>query len=112
MKSLHIAVLAYERFPGQECSLSEFYAREVTLVHGQKVLLHLAERGVRLSNGLWVREVRQRCEKSGHQSSILCTDYQADLTRVAIAMFARWSQENLFKYMRENFSIDRYRVRH
>jgi hypothetical protein len=82
-------------------------AREVTLVHGQKVFLYLAERGVRLSNGLWVREVRQRCEKSGHQSSILCTDYQADLTCVAIAMFARWCQENFFKYMRENFSIDR-----
>jgi hypothetical protein len=54
-----------------------------------------------------VREVRQRCEKSGHQSAILCTDYQADLTRVAIAMFARWCQENFFKYMREHYSIDR-----
>ena len=76
-------------------------------MHGQKVSLQLAERGVRLSNGLWVREVRQRCEKSGHQSAILCTDYRADLTRVATAMFARWCQENFFKYMREHYSIDR-----
>ena len=107
MKELHIAVLTYHKFPGQEWSLSEFYPQEVTLVHGQKVLLHLAERGVRLSNGLWVREVRQRCEKSGHQSAILCTDYCAELSRVAIAMFARWCQENFFKYMREHYSIDR-----
>jgi len=49
MKQLHIAVLTYHKFPGQEWSLSEFYPQEVTLVHGQKVLLHLAERGVRLS---------------------------------------------------------------
>jgi hypothetical protein len=62
---------------------------------------------VRLSNGLWVREVRQRCEKSGHQSAILCTDYQAELTRVAVAMCARWCQENFFKYMCQHFSIDR-----
>jgi hypothetical protein len=59
MKKLRIGVLTYHKFPGQEWSLSEFYPREVTLVHGDKVLLHLAERGVRLSNGLWVREVRK-----------------------------------------------------
>ena len=59
MKKLHIGVLTYYKFPGQDWSLSEFYPREVTLVHGGKVLLHLAERGVRLSNGLWVRQVRK-----------------------------------------------------
>jgi hypothetical protein len=68
--------------------------------------LHLAERGVRLSNGLWVREVRQRFEKSGHQNAIISTDYQADLSRVAVAMFARWCLENFFKYMPERYSID------
>jgi hypothetical protein len=107
MKELRIAVLTYHKFPAAEWSQKEFQARELTLVHGQKVSLQLAERGVRLSNGLWVREVRQRCEKSGHQSAILCTDYRVDLTRVATAMFARWCQENFFKYMREHYSIDR-----
>jgi hypothetical protein len=106
MKKLHIGVLTYHKFPGQDWSLSEFYPREVTLVHGDKVLLHLAERGVRLSNGLWVREVRQRFEKSGHQNAIISTDYQADLSRVAVAMFARWCLENFFKYMPERYSID------
>jgi hypothetical protein len=38
---------------------------------------------------------------------MLCTDYQADLTRVAVAMFARWCQENFSKYMRQHYSIDR-----
>ena len=68
--------------------------------------MELAERGVQLSNDLWVREVRHLSEK-GHQSSILCTDYRSDLTRVAVAMFARWCQENFFKYMRQHYNIDR-----
>jgi hypothetical protein len=107
MKQQRIAVLTYHKFPGPDWPVSEFVPREATLVHGEKVLLQLAERGVRLSNGLWVREVRHRCEKSGHQSAILCTDYLAELTRVAVAMFARWCQENFFKYMCQHFSLDR-----
>jgi len=78
----------------------------VSLVNGEEVKLQLAERGVRLSNGLWVREVRQRSE-SGAQSSILSTDYRSDLSRVAAAMFARWCQENFFRYMRQHYNIDR-----
>jgi hypothetical protein len=68
--------------------------------------MELAERGVRLSNDLWVREVRQRSVK-GAQSSILSTDYRSDLSRVAAAMFARWCQENFFKYMRQHYNLDR-----
>jgi prepilin-type processing-associated H-X9-DG protein len=106
LKEERIAVLTYHKFPGDPWPEKEFEQREVTLVHGEKVLMALAERGVRLSNDLWVREVRRLSEK-GHQSSILCTDYRSDLTRVAVAMFARWCQENFFKYMRQHFGLDR-----
>jgi hypothetical protein len=78
----------------------------VSLVNGEQVSLDLAERGVRLSNNLWVREVRQLSE-SGAQSSILSTDYRSDLSRVAAAMFARWCQENFFRYMRQHYNLDR-----
>jgi prepilin-type processing-associated H-X9-DG protein len=101
-----IAVLTYHKFPGEDWPEQEFEPREVTLVHGEKVLMKLAERGVCLSNGLWVREVR-RLSETGHQSSILSTDYRSDLARVAAAMFARWCQENFFKYMRQHFGLDR-----
>ena len=40
-------------------------------------------------------------------SSILSTDYRSDLTRVAVAMFARWCQEIFFKYMRQHYGLDR-----
>ena len=53
-----------------------------------------------------MREVRHLSEK-GHQSSILSTDYRSDLTRVAVAMFARWCQEIFFKYMRQHYNLDR-----
>ena len=45
--------------------------------------------------------------KSGHQTAILSTDYRSDLTVVSAAMFARWSQENFLKYMRQHYNIDR-----
>jgi prepilin-type processing-associated H-X9-DG protein len=101
-----IAVLTYHKFPKDLWPSQEFEPREVTLVHGEKVLMHLAERGVSLSNGLWVREVRRLTEK-GHQTSILSTDYRSDLTQAAASMFARWCQENFFKYMRQHFGLDR-----
>jgi hypothetical protein len=53
-----------------------------------------------------VRELRKRSER-GHQTSILCTDYRSPAGPLAAAMFARWSQENFFKYTREHYALDR-----
>lgn len=106
LKEQRIAVLTYHKFPGEPWPQEEFRTHEVVLVHGQKVEMELAERGVALSNGLWVREIRQS-NANGWQSSILCTDYSAPLERLAVAMFARWCQENFFKYMREHYGLDR-----
>jgi hypothetical protein len=68
--------------------------------------MKLAERGSRLSNGLWVREVRKLSE-TGRQTSILSTNYRADYTALAVSMFARWSQENFYQYMRQHYNLDR-----
>ena len=106
MKQERIAVLTDHKFPGELWREQEFRTHEVSLVNGKRVRMELAERGVRLSNDLWVREVRHLSEK-GHQSSILCTDYRSDLSRVAVAMFARWCQEIFFKYMRQHYNLDR-----
>jgi hypothetical protein len=106
MKEERIAVLTYHKYPGEDWPEQEFRTQPVSLVNGQEVSLQLAERGVRLSNDLWVREVRQRSE-SGAQSAILSTDYRSDLSRVAAAMFARWCQENFFRYMRQHYNLDR-----
>jgi len=55
MKEQRIAVLTYHKFPGESWSEQEFRTHEVSLVNGERVRMELAERGVRLSNDLWVR---------------------------------------------------------
>ena len=105
-KAQRIAVITYHKFPGPAWAIEEFTEREVKLVNGEVVKLELAERGTQLSNGLWVREVRHR-DPSGHQTPMLATDYKRPLDRAAVALFARWCQENFFKYMGEHYNIDR-----
>jgi hypothetical protein len=104
---LRIAVITYRKFATELWSPEEFTARKVRLAGGEEVEMGLAERGVCLSNGLWVREVRRRDEKTGHQTAIITTDYLRPLEGIAATMFARWSQENFFAYMIEHFGLDR-----
>jgi hypothetical protein len=106
MKKQRIACLTYHKFPGEDWSEEEFAPAQVRLPSGEVLTMDLAERGTCLSNGLWVRELRKRSER-GHQTAILCTDYRSEAAPLAMAMFARWSQENFFKYAREHFSLDR-----
>jgi hypothetical protein len=104
-----IAVISYakrckstEDWPGEE-----FTQRKVKLINGEEVTFQMAERGVRLSNGQWVREVRHR-DEGGYQTAILSTDFIDSLEKVAAALFARWCQENFFRYMMEHYALDRF----
>jgi hypothetical protein len=106
MKAQRIACLTYHKFPGADWPAEEFAPAQVRLASGEAVTMDLAERGSCLSNGLWVRELRKRTERA-HQTAILCTDYRSAAAPLAVAMFARWSQENFFKYAREHFGLDR-----
>jgi Transposase protein len=106
MKQRRIAILTYHKYPGENWSAEEFADCRLRLAGGEQVTMKLAERGTMLSNQLWVREVRKLSE-GGHQSAILSTNYQADYTTLAVSMFARWSQENFYKYMRQHYSLDR-----
>ena len=86
--------------------LEEFFPCEVQLASGACVEMDLAERGTFPGGKVWLREIRKRTE-SAHQTAVLSTDYRSDPGPVAAAMFARWSQENFFKYMREHYGLDR-----
>jgi hypothetical protein len=112
MQAQRIACLTYHKFPAEDWAEEEFSSHRVRLASGEVVRMDLAERGSRLSNKLWVRELRKRSER-GHQTAILCTDYRSPAPALAAAMFARWSQENFFKYTRQHYALDRladYRV--
>lgn len=106
MKEERIACLTYHKHPQENWLEEEFASYPVKLISGEIVKMKLAERGTYLSKKIWVREIRKLTE-SGHQTSILSTDYCSELAPIAGAMFARWSQENFFKYMREHFNLDR-----
>ena len=105
MKKKRIACLTYHKHPGEDWPRQEFLATSVRLASGQETTMQLAERGTRLSNQLWLREIR-KLSPSGRQTAILSTDYQTSAGRLAPAMFARWSQENFFRYMRQSYSLD------
>jgi len=101
-----IAVLSYQKKPGEAWPESEFARRKVKPPGGREVELDLAERLVKLGNGLDVREVRMR-DEVGQQISIVTTHPGLDAGQVVVGMKARWSQENYLKYMKEHFGLDR-----
>jgi hypothetical protein len=106
MGKKRIAILTYHKFPQDDWRSEEFATHSVALAGGETVTMKLAERGAELSHHLWVREIRKLTD-SGHQTSILTTNFQAPMPTLAASLFARWSQENFFRYMREHYSLDR-----
>lgn len=105
MKQKRIACLTYHKHPGEDWPEEEFVLTDAPLPSGERVAMTLAERGTFLGGQVWVREIRKLTE-TGHQTAVLSTDYSGDTPRLAVAMFARWSQENFFRYMRQHFSLD------
>lgn len=105
-----IAVCTYNKNVKDKWEDEEFISYEELLPGGELQKIDLAERGVLLQNKggkkqIWCREIRKRSE-SGHQTSILTTNYMLSIVMIGFYMFARWSQENFFKYMMEHFDID------
>jgi len=106
MKKKRIACMTYHKYPGENWPEVEFQSCTVKMPTGEMTSMKLAERGSRLNNKLWVREIR-KLTKRGHQTAIISTDYVSKAASLAIAMFSRWSQENFFKYLKEHYSLDR-----
>jgi hypothetical protein len=107
MGKLRIACQTYHKHPQGDWPAEEFVEQVVKMPHGGPVRMMLAERGIQLGEaGGWLREIRKLTE-TGHQVSILSTNFQEAATGIAGHMFARWSQENFFQYMRQHFALDR-----
>ena len=66
----------------------------------------LADQEVRLLKGkLRLRQVTRRSD-DGHQTPILTSRRDLGAAEVAYRMFARWRQENFFKYLGAEFALD------
>jgi hypothetical protein len=101
-----IAVINYHRYPKEDWPEEEFREELVELAGGVKVKMKLAERESLLGRQkVKVREVRKLAE-GGRQISIVSTHYGPEARRLAALLFARWSQENYFRYMRQHFGLD------
>ena len=101
-----IACCTYRKFVKDEWSKSEFKPFDVKLSNGETEQMMLAEQGLLLGENIWLREIR-KLTRSGHQTSIVTTDFIHHKSQIAAQMFTRWCQENFFKYMIEHFGIDR-----
>src|ERR1035437_780560 len=101
-----IAVINYHRYPTENWPEEECREEVVELAGGVTVKLKLAERESLLSRKkMKVREVRKQVE-GGRQISIVSTHYGPEARRLAALLFARWSQENYFRYMRQHYGLD------
>lgn len=89
---------AYDDWAPEEFKVAAGRAR------GRRSLL-VAERGVQLLPGFWVREIRRLCSND-HQTAIISTDFDQTVIEAAESMFDRWTQENFFRYGRMDFSLD------
>ena len=98
----------HKNFTGEDWPQEDFRTLEVP-IHGpagtSATTVDLAEQRIVLRNGLTVRQIRRRLA-NGRQVPVITTHPQMPLIQVAGAMFSRWSQENFFKYMREQFNLD------
>ena len=98
----------HKNFKGKDWPEEDFRTLEVP-IHGpagtSATTVDLAEQPIVLRNGLTVRQIRRRLA-NGRQVPVITTHPQMPLDQVAGAMFSRWSQENFFKYMREQFNLD------
>ena len=105
-----IAISTYKKNVTDKWDEDEFSEYTGKLPFGTEKKIELAERGVLLQNKgskkkIWAREIRKK-SKSGHQTSIITTNYSLSIILIGLYMFARWSQENFFKYMMQEFGID------
>lgn len=105
-----VSIATYKKHVTDKWDETEFAEYTGKLPFGNEKSIELAERGVLLQNKgsqkkIWAREIRKK-SKSGHQTSIITTNFTLSIIMIGLYMFARWSQENFFKYMMQEFGID------
>lgn len=99
-----VAVITYRKNVTDLWDENDFETKKIE-IDGDFVEMDLCEKSVTL-NGVSMREIRKKTE-SGHQTSVITTNKKLSMILIAMYMFARWSQENFFRYMRQEYDLDR-----
>lgn len=98
-----IAVLTYRKNVKDKWDADDFSEHTVN-IEGNETKMKLAEKPVEL-NGVSMREVRRLSGE--HQTSVITNNKKLSILMVALYMFSRWTQENFFKYLRQDYDFDR-----
>jgi len=99
-----VAVITYRKNVKNQWLQSDF-SESTMEIEGVETTISLAEKAIEL-DGVPLREIR-RLTSNGHQTSILTTHQGLTISQVALYMFSRWSQENFFRYMRQDYDFDK-----
>lgn len=103
-ENYQVAVITYRKNVTDLWEEECFTEMEISLF-SQNVTMHICEKEVVLS-GVVFREVR-RLSENGHQTSIITNNMIIDTAQIASKIFSRWNQENYFRYMLQEFDLDR-----
>jgi len=99
-----VAVITYRKNVKDLWDEKDF-TKKIYKKGGRTETMEIAEKNIVL-DGVELREVRKK-NSDKHQTSIITNNKKIDTKTTAVSMFARWSQENFFKYLRENYDMDR-----
>lgn len=100
-----VACQTYHKFPKEDWPETDFTTHKEETVFGTIVEMKIAERIVSPIKEFELREVRFLAENN-HQVSILTRDYRPSTHAVITHMKSRLSQENFFRYGRQEFNLD------
>jgi hypothetical protein len=95
-------ILTYRKGKWRNLPRRSFAEKRAT-IDGHKVSYDLADQEVRVG-GLKLRQITRR--QGDHQTPVLTSRRDLAAVEVAYRMFARWRQENFFKYLREEYLLD------
>jgi transposase-like protein len=98
-----VAVLTYRKNVKDSWKEDDFEECKIDIEKNQINML-LAGKNIRL-NDIPFREIRRLSGK--HQTSIITNNKKLSRPMDAIYMFSRWTQENFFKYLRQDYDFDR-----
>lgn len=98
-------ILTYRKAPLAREPRSAFRSYKVTDAFGHSCEHLLADRAVRIyydrrRHYFACRQVTRLDPITGHQTQVLTSRSALETTEVATTMFARWREENLFRFMR------------
>lgn len=98
-------ILTYRKGRWRKIPETRFRQRTTT-VEGRRVSYKLNDRNIRLlKGGLRLRQIT-RLSGDGHQTAIVTSHKNLSAVMAAYRMFARWRQENFFKYLGEEYALD------